>query len=113
VTQFVVCSVLSLIGASIFESFHLPSIKQAAIPILYAGLMSVGVAYTLQVLGQRQAKPAHAAIILSLESVFATLGGWLLLGELLSVRALVGCGLMLAGILLAQFEFGQKEQNNK
>lgn len=113
VAQFVVCSLLSFTGALFFETIHWENVTQAAIPLLYAGLMSVGVAYTLQVLGQRKAKPTHAAIILSLESVFATLGGWLLLGELLSARAMVGCALMLMGILLAQFEFGEKREPGK
>lgn len=74
----------------------------ALIPLLYGGLGSVGVAYTLQVVAQQNAHPAHAAILLSLESVFAALGGWLLLGELLSGRAMVGCALMFVGMLLSQ-----------
>ena len=71
-------------------------------PILYGGLVSVGVAYTLQVVAQRHAPPAHAAILLSLETVFAALGGWLVLGERLSPRGLAGCALMLAGMLCSQ-----------
>jgi drug/metabolite transporter (DMT)-like permease len=105
VAQFVVCSLLSLAGALVFESISWQPVKAALVPILYAGLMSVGVAYTLQVVGQRKARPAHAAIILSMESVFAVLGGWLLLSEALTIRQGAGCLLMLGGILLAQFEF--------
>jgi drug/metabolite transporter (DMT)-like permease len=78
------------------------SISQAAIPILYGGLLSVGIAYTLQVIAQREAHPAHAAILLSLEAVFAAIGGWLILDEVISARGLFGCGLMLAGMLLSQ-----------
>lgn len=104
VMQFTVVSVLSLIGAAIFETIETDALKAAAVPILYAGLLSVGVAYTLQVIAQRRARPAHAALILSLEAVFAALGGWLVLSEGLSVKGMVGCGLMLAGILLAQAE---------
>ena len=100
--QFAVCSVLSLLTAFIFETIRLSDILQAAVPILYGGLASVGIAYTLQVVAQKNAHPAHAAIILSLEAVFAALGGWLLLGEVLSARGLLGCGLMLAGMLLSQ-----------
>ncbi len=100
--QFAVCSVLSLLTAVVFETIRLPDILQAAVPILYGGLASVGIAYTLQVVAQKNAHPAHAAIILSLEAVFAALGGWLLLGEVLSARGLLGCGLMLAGMLLSQ-----------
>jgi drug/metabolite transporter (DMT)-like permease len=65
-------------------------------------LVSVGVAYTLQVVAQQDAHPAHAAIILSMEAVFAALGGWLVLDEVLSLRGLLGCGLMLTGMLLSQ-----------
>jgi drug/metabolite transporter (DMT)-like permease len=100
--QFAVCALLSLITAAALETTTLQGLMDAALPILYGGLLSVGVAYTLQVVAQRDARPAHAAIILSLESVFAALGGWLLLGELLSTRGLTGCGLMLAGMLLSQ-----------
>ena len=102
VAQFTVVSVLSLVGAFLFETVDLVSLRAAAVPILYAGLLSVAVAYTLQVVGQRRAKPAHAAIILSSEAVFAALGGWLMLGEGMSLRGIVGCALMLGGILLAQ-----------
>ena len=78
------------------------SISQAAIPILYGGLLSVGIAYTLQVIAQRDAHPAHAAVLLSMEAVFAAIGGWLILNEIISARGLFGCGLMLAGMLLSQ-----------
>jgi drug/metabolite transporter (DMT)-like permease len=64
----------------------------------------VGIAYTLQVVGQRRANPAHASILLSLETVFAALGGWLVLTELLSLRQIVGCTLMLAAMLLSQLD---------
>ena len=101
-TQFMVCSLLSLLTAIIFEKIALSSILQAAIPILYGGVLSVGVAYTLQVVAQRDAHPAHAAILLSLEAVFAAIGGWIILGERLTARGLTGCGLMLAGMLISQ-----------
>jgi drug/metabolite transporter (DMT)-like permease len=107
VTQFTVVSILSLIGAVLFETIDPAAVRAAAVPILYAGLLSVAVAYTLQVVAQRRAQPAHAAIILSFESVFAALGGWLVLSEGLSTRGLIGCALMLAGILLAQADSGQ------
>ncbi|WP_027720649.1 DMT family transporter [Maridesulfovibrio zosterae] len=100
--QFAVCSIFSFIGAFIFEDVTSSGILGGAIPILYGGLMSVGVAYTLQVIAQQDAKPAHAAIILSLESVFAALAGWLLLGEMLTVQGVIGCGLMLCGMLISQ-----------
>jgi drug/metabolite transporter (DMT)-like permease len=100
--QFVICSVLSLITGLIFEVITLQGIIDAAVPILYGGLGSVGIAYTLQVVAQRYAHPAHAAILLSLETVFAALGGWLILDEILSTRALVGCALMFAGMIFSQ-----------
>ena len=101
-SQYVACSILSLITAGVIEDVTMLSIFQAAIPILYGGLLSVGIAYTLQVVAQRDAHPAHAAILLSLEAVFAAIGGWLILGEVISARGLFGCGLMLAGMLLSQ-----------
>ena len=104
IIQFLACAALSLVGAAATEPITLQGIQNAALPIAYGGLMSVGVAYTLQVIAQRDAPSAHAAIILSLEAVFAALGGWLLLGEILTLRALVGCGLMLTGMLLSQLK---------
>ncbi len=74
-------------------------------PILYAGLLSVGIAYTLQVVAQKNAQPSHAAIIMSLESVFAAVGGWLVLGEKLSPRESLGCFLMFAGMILSQLQW--------
>jgi len=100
--QFSVCAVLSLMTAVLFEPFEWAGLVAAAGPILYGGVLSVGVAYTLQVVAQRDAHPAHASILMSLEAVFAAFGGWLLLGEMLSLRGLGGCGMMLAGMLLSQ-----------
>jgi drug/metabolite transporter (DMT)-like permease len=108
VVQFGVCSLASLAFAVLMETISLNSILRAAVPILYGGLLSVGIAYTLQIFAQQKAHPSHAAIILSLETVFAALGGWLILGELLSARAVVGCALMLSGMLLAQMS-GRKK----
>ncbi len=103
VGQYVVCCVLSLILAVVLgESFAWEGFRQAAVPILYGGLLSVGLAYTLQLVAQRDANPSHAAIILSLESVFAALAGWVLIGETLTMRGIIGCALMLAGMLLSE-----------
>jgi drug/metabolite transporter (DMT)-like permease len=101
--QFLTCSFLSLFSAAIVETISIQGLISALIPICYGGLCSVGIAYTLQVVAQRHAHAAHAAIILSLESVFAVIGGWLLLDELLAMRGIIGCILMLAGMLLSQF----------
>ena len=100
--QFAICSLLSLLTAWAVEPVFLPSILAAAVPILYGGLCSVGIAYTLQVVAQRDAHPAHASILLSMEGAFAVLGGWLLLHETLSLRGLLGCAFMLSGMLLSQ-----------
>ena len=100
--EFSACSLLSLVTAFIFEEIVLNALLQATIPILYGGVLSVGVAYTLQVVAQQHAHPAHAAILFSLESVFAAVGGWLILNETISPRGLVGCTLMLSGMLLSQ-----------
>jgi drug/metabolite transporter (DMT)-like permease len=100
--QFITCSILSFATALIVEDVRIDGIIAAAWPILYGGFISVGIAYTLQLVGQRRTPPAHAAIILGLEAVFAALGGWAVLGETLSTRALVGCTLMLAGAIVAQ-----------
>lgn len=100
--QFATCSLLSLGVAAFTESINLAAILQAGIPILYGGFGSVGIAYTLQIIGQKNAAPAHAALILSLETVFAAIGGFLILGEMLGSRELLGCALMLAGMILSQ-----------
>jgi drug/metabolite transporter (DMT)-like permease len=100
--QFFVCGLLSLLVAFLVETITLSAIRQAAVPVFYGGVISVGAGYTLQVVVQRRAHPAHAAILLSLESAFAALGGWWLLNEYLTPRGMIGCGLMLAGMLLSQ-----------
>lgn len=102
VLQFATCSILSMATAAAFETITLEGLRGAAIPILYGGLMSVGIAYTLQIVAQRNVPPAHAAIILSLETVFGAVGGWWILGETMSPRGILGCALMLVGVILAQ-----------
>ncbi len=102
ILQFAICAVLSLGVAGFTETIRITEILQAGWMIAYAGILSVGVAYTLQVVGQRRVDPARAGIILSLEAVFAVIGGWILLGEILSTRGLIGCALMLSGMVLAQ-----------
>lgn len=102
--QFILCGILSMAGAFILEEPSVTGISQAIVPILYGALLSVGVAYTLQVVAQRKAPPAHAVIILSMEGAFAALGGALFLSEVLTKRQLFGCALMLAGMLLSQLK---------
>jgi drug/metabolite transporter (DMT)-like permease len=100
--QYAACSLLSLVVAVLFEDNTMSGLAQATIPILYGGILSVGIAYTLQVVAQKTAHPAHAAIILSLEAVFAAVGGWIILDEFLTFRELFGCSLMLGGMLISQ-----------
>jgi drug/metabolite transporter (DMT)-like permease len=103
--QFMICSALSLVAAAFVETIAVDGIRRAAVPILYAGALSVGVAYTLQVIAQRRAHPGHAAIILSLEAVFAALGGRIMLAEILPARGLVGCALMLLGAVMSKLSY--------
>ena len=100
--QFLTCGVLSCILALIFEDAPFSGVVQAAAPILYGGIGSVGVAYTLQVVAQKDARPSHAAIIMSLESAFSSLGGLIILHEDLGPRGYAGCLLMLAGMIISQ-----------
>ena len=101
-SQFVVCAVFSFIAALISETIILQNIFLAYLPILYAGLFSVGIAFTIQVVAQREAHPANAAIIMSLEAVFAVIGGWMILNESIPLRGLLGCVMMLVGMILSQ-----------
>lgn len=109
--QFSICAILSAIGAvivslfsksiSLFSADFGSSVLKAGLPILYGGILSVGIAYSLQIKAQRNAIPAKAAVILCLEGVFALFGGWLILGEALSLKMLAGAGLMLLAMLLS------------
>ncbi|NLB32247.1 MAG: DMT family transporter [Tissierellia bacterium] len=110
--QFATCSLLSLITAFIFEDVNLSGISNALVPLLYGGIMSAGVAYTLQAVGQKFAKPSHAAIALSMEAVFAAIGGILLLSETLPLKGYLGSALMLAGMLITQTENIKKPTTN-
>jgi len=108
--QFLVCGVACLLWAVFTESISLAGIRLAAMPILYTGIISVGIAYTGQVVGQRYAEAADAAIILSAETLFAALFGFLLMGDRLSAAGLAGCALILVCILAVQLMplFGAK-----
>lgn len=104
VGQYLVCALVSLSIGLALEPHALPALADHWWAVAYTGLVSVGLGYTLQAVGQRVAPPADAAIILSLEAVFAALSGWLFLGEMLSPLQLLGCGVMLLGMLFAQSE---------
>ena len=100
--QFFVCSALSAIGMLLFETPEWGSILQCWWPIVYAGVFSGGIAYTFQIIGERDVPPTLASLLMSLESVFAALFGWLLIGQSLSARELFGFAIMFAAILLSQ-----------
>ena len=100
--QFYTAGLLSLPGMLFLEHPQLSQIIDAALPVLYAGVLSCGAAYTLQIVGQIGADPSMAGILLSLESVFSVLAGWVILHQTLSLRELAGCALMFAAILLVQ-----------
>lgn len=104
IMQFLVAGTISLVLGLIFEGSDilLSNILAAAPQILYLGIMSSGVAYTLQIVGQKYAEPAVASISMSLESVFAALGGWLISSNALTGKELIGCGLVFAAIITAQ-----------
>ena len=102
--QCIFCTFLSFCFAFIFENIVMQHVYNTIVPILYGGIFSVGVAYSLQIYGQRNSPAAHAAIIFSLESVVAAFCGWLILNELLTKRGMIGCSLMLAGMVISQLD---------
>ena len=100
--QFIVCGCLAMVVSVFIETTSWEQVRAATYVLIYAGVITVGVAYTLQVIAQERADPTHAAIILSLEAVFGALGGYMFLQEQLSGRELIGCVLMLMGMLVSQ-----------
>ena len=111
--QLIVSGALSLLCALAFEHPDPAAIVAAAVPILYAGIASDGIAYTLQIVAQQTTDPTVTSIILSLESVFAALGGWLILSERLSPTELLGCAMVFAAALLAQLPRGTTPQTHE
>lgn len=110
--QFLSSGILSFVAMLIFEEPTFTSIKASWMPILYAGIFSSGIAYTLQMSGQKYAEPAVASVVMSLESVFAALGGWIVLNETLSSREIIGCVTVFAAVILAQTPSMIKKKNN-
>ena len=100
--QFWFSGIICMSIAILRETPNMTAILQAAVPILYAGVLSCGVAYTLQIIGQKHMKPAVASLILSLESVISVLAGWVILHEVLTGRQFLGCALVFAAVILAQ-----------
>ena len=100
--QFLVVAVLSALTAAFTETLTWQGILDCSVPLLYTGVLSSGVAFTLQILGQRDTEPATATLLMSLESVFAVLAGWAILGQTLRPTELLGCGLVFIGVILSQ-----------
>ena len=107
--QYLVCAGLNLLLSLLFETFYFDQVIPASGAILYAGVVSVGIAFTLQVVAQKKVDPSRAAIILNLEAVFAVLAGWLFFTEFLTVKEWLGCGLMFLGMILSQIPSRKKQ----
>lgn len=107
--QALIVSVLSAISMGLAETFVLEDILSAWAPLLFAGVLSMGLAYSLQIVGQHHLEPAPASLIMSLESVFAAIGGWWLLHERMKSYELLGCGLVFAAVILSQIPIGQSK----
>ncbi|WP_261843291.1 DMT family transporter [Aliamphritea ceti] len=103
ITQFIVAAIWATGAALIYETPVLGDFQAAWLPLLYAGIASSGIACTLQIIAQRKVPASMTALILSMEALFAVLGGWWLLGEQIGMKELIGCSLMLAGILVSQW----------
>ena len=108
--QYLVCAALNLLLSLLFETFLFDQVILASGAILYAGIVSVGIAFTLQVIAQKKVDPSRAAIILNLEAVFAVLAGWLFFTEILTVKEWLGCGLMFLGMILSQMKSQEQEK---
>jgi drug/metabolite transporter (DMT)-like permease len=108
--QFSVCALLSMIGAFLFEDIYLSEIIDAAIPIFYAGALSGGVGFTLQIVGQKHTSPTVASLLLSMEAVFGAVFGFLILNELMTSREIVGCILMFSAIVISQLPDKKKPE---
>ncbi|WP_417528290.1 DMT family transporter [Marinomonas shanghaiensis] len=103
IVQFSVATILASVTALTLEAPTMDGIKMAWWPLVYAGVASSGIAFTLQTLGQKNVSPSISALILSSEAVFAVLGGWLFMEEMLSTRALIGCGFIMTGMIISQW----------
>ena len=107
--QFFVCGVLSAVGMLFTETPDISNIQAAWLPLLYAGLLSCGVGYTLQIVGQKGINPVIASLIMSLESVISALAGWVILGQVLSPKEILGCVLMFVAIIITQIPIENKK----
>ncbi|MBQ9758059.1 MAG: DMT family transporter [Clostridia bacterium] len=108
--QFVFCAIINFCFARALESPKFEMLDKALIPILYCGLLSVGVAYTCQIIGQKSADPTYASIILSTEAMFGAIGGMVILNEKLSTPGYIGCVLIFSGVIISQLIFKKKQR---
>lgn len=107
--QFAIAGCICFVATLIFEDLNINDILRAWIPIIYAGAFSCGIAYTFQIIGQKYVEPTRASLIMCLESVFATIGGWLFRNDHMTVRDMIGCAVVFVAIILAQFTGVKKE----
>lgn len=112
-TQYCVCGLMSTVLMLIFESpVNLKGVKASLIPLAYTGILSSSICITLQVEGQKHLDPTIASLILCLEGVFGAIGGWLLLGETMSIKELIGCLIIFIAIILSQIDFKRSKASN-
>jgi drug/metabolite transporter (DMT)-like permease len=109
--QFAVCAILSFVPALLTETINAEAFRGAIAPLLYSGLGSVGIAYTLQAVAQQDAPPAHASILMCLESVFAAIGGIIILSEPTTSRTFIGFAFMFAGMIITQWDLFKSKNN--
>ncbi len=108
--QFLVIGIITLVLAFIFETPNISILWSSKFEIMYAGFLSSGIAYTFQIIAQKNTDSTSATLIMSLESVFAVLSGWIVLGEALSVKELIGCALVFIAVILAQVQLPKKKR---
>ena len=108
--QFLFAGIISTICMFIFEDVDFAAILSCALPLLYVGVFSCGVGYTLQILAQKDSNPTVVTILLSLESVFAVIAGAIILKQQMTVREYIGCAIMFAAVILAQIQFPTKQK---
>lgn len=111
--QSLTVAVLSIPFVALTETVNVPNLLACWFPLCFAGMLSMGLAYSLQIVGQKHLDPATAALIMSLESVFAALGGWWLLNERMSIQELIGCALVFAAVVISQIPIESKKQKQE
>ena len=111
--QFLVAGAIGIIGMFIFEEPKIDAILDCWLPILYAGVLSSGVGYTLQIVAQKDAEPTVASLLMSLESVFAVIAGAIILHESMSPRELLGCAVIFAAVIIAQLPSKEEREEKR